>query len=102
MGGHSYHVYIGRDVTSEEEHDIKMRYENDEHLELDHEKSSYKIDGFNVAYEDVFDQYVVCQHYIGELSHEEFDNNLHEGIDYTVLPKPHDKRYKLRIRYGGS
>ena len=102
MGGHYYYVYIGRDLSPEEEHDLKLRCENDERYEFDHEQSSYKIDGFNVAYEEVFDQYVVCQHFIGLISDEEFDNNLHDGIDYTKLPKPHNNRYKLRIRYGGS
>ncbi len=101
MGGSYYIVYIGRDLTSQEQIAFDAKYENAEQPQLGHEQSDYKIDGYNVAYEEVFEEHVVCQHYIGTISSEYFDDKLHEGIDYTKFPNPHDCRYKLRIRYAG-
>jgi len=99
MGGSFYVIYIGRDLTSEEEDAFEATFENKEQPELGYKESEYQIDGFNVAHDDVFETYVVCQFYIGTLSTEDVDEKLHEGIDYTKLPKPHDDRYKLRFRY---
>ena len=95
-------AYIGRDVTSEEQDAIESKKENDEPLDLDYENSPIKLDGFCVAYEDLYEEYVVCQHYIGMVTSDDFNQLLYDGIDYTKFPKPHDSRYKLRIRNLGS
>ena len=96
----SFVVYIGRDATSEERDVIESMKENDESLYCDYQNSPIKIDGFSVAYEEEYQQHVVCQHYIGLISPHDLDQVQSNGIEYTKLQKPHDSRYKLRIRRG--
>jgi hypothetical protein len=91
-------IYIGRDVTSEEEEAIKSTLDNGESVSLGYKDSPIKLDGYNVAYDEITEEYVVCQYYIGYLSSYDIDQSLQDGIDYD-FPKPHDDRYKLRFRY---
>jgi len=99
MGGSFFVVYIGRDLNPDELDTLVAKYENGEQPHLDYEESDFKIDGFNVVYDDIFDENMVCQHYIGMFSTEDINQKLHDGVNY---PKPHDERYKLIIRFAGK
>ncbi len=99
MGGSFFIVYIGRDLTAEEEEAFRAKHENAEVHLFDYKESVYTIDGFNVAYDDVFEEYVICQYYIGTVDTEDINQTLHDGVN---LPNPYDDRYKLRVRYSGK
>ncbi len=98
MGGPSFIVYIGRDLTNDEETALYAKYKNIDTPYLDYRESDYQIDGFNVVYDDMAEEYAICQHYIGTIDTDDVCQYLHDGVTY---PPPHDARYKLRIRYTG-